>query len=459
MNHQGKRVALVGISPDIAENGGLNTFPSYGIRRIQAAVVADPALADAEVILIDERIAPAEKFIEQILLFEPDILGLSIYLWSTDLLTQVAREVKRRRPDCTIVFGGPSARTQLFELEPFADYADYLDAVVPSDGEEIFGEMVALTDRSKESLKNIPGLAIPGSSGWVLTPPRTPNPDMDTIASPFQAGLMPPRQVAYVETFRGCPLSCSFCQWGVMDSKRKFSVDYLRRELQAMKETDPVYTFLVDAALNLNAAAFHNLAAAEKEVGFFSTTPLLCEVYPTLLKPEHLDFLERTKWVEIGLGVQSLDPTTLDAISRPFKPAQLKPVIAQLSEFGLVDAELILGLPGDTPESFKRTLEEALTWPCNVRVYRCLILPDALMTRAPKEFDIQFDPVTLLMSSCHTWSEKQLRETQDYVSRLAAESPNSYTGEYWWHFVSALPEYQHAYPANTVPDANIIAKG
>jgi radical SAM superfamily enzyme YgiQ (UPF0313 family) len=453
MNHQGKRIALIGISPDIAENGGLNTFPSYGVRRIQAAVVADPALFDAEVMLIDERSAPAEKFIERILRFEPDVLGLSVYIWSTELLTQVAREVKRTLPDCTIVFGGPSARTQMFELEPFADYADYLDAVVvASDGEEIFREIVALTDRSRESLRSIHGLAIPGSAGWVLSPPRTPDPDMDTIASPFQEGLMPRQHVAYVETFRGCPLSCSFCQWGVMDSKRRFSVDYLRRELQAMKDTDAAYVFLVDAALNLNAAAFRNLVAAEKEVGFFSATPLLCEVYPTLLKSEHLDFLERTKWVEIGLGVQSLDPTTLDAISRPFKPAQLKPVIAQLSKFGLVDAELILGLPGDTPESFRRTLEEALTWPCNVRVYRCLILPDALMTRAPKEFDIRFDPLTLQMSSCHTWSEKQLRETQDYVTELAAATPNGYTGEYWWHFVSALPEYQHAYelPANTL---------
>jgi radical SAM superfamily enzyme YgiQ (UPF0313 family) len=411
--------------------------------------------------LIDERSAPAEKFIEQILLFEPDILGLSVYLWSTELLTQVAREVKRMRPDCAIVFGGPSARTQMFELGPFADYADYLDAVVATDGEEIFREIVALTDRSRESLRSIRGLAIPSSSGWFVTPPRTPDPDMDTIASPFQEGLMPRQHVAYVETFRGCPLSCSFCQWGVMDSKRKFSVDYLRRELQAMKDTDPAYTFLVDAALNLNAAAFRNLAVAEKEVGFFSTTPLLCEVYPTLLKPEHLDFLERTKWVEIGLGVQSLDPTTLNAISRPFKPSQLKSVIEQLSEFGLVDAELILGLPGDTPESFRRTLEEALTWPCNVRVYRCLILPDALMTRAPKEFDIRFDPVSLLMSSCHTWSEKQLKETQDYVTGLAAATPNGYAGEYWWHFVSALPKYQHAYesPTDTTRDANLAVKG
>lgn len=437
-----KRVALLSISPDIAENGGLNTFPSYGVRRVQAGVTASPATADAEVVLFDTHRPTVAGFVEQLLRFQPDIVGFATYIWSIGIMTDVARAVKRTLPECMMVFGGPSARTEVFDLEPYKDYREYVDALVLSDGEEGFHDIVALSQR--EMLKNIPGLALPGSTGWIKTPRRVPNPNMDSIASPFQGGLMPANHVAYIETFRGCPLSCSFCQWGVMDVKRKFSQEYLVRELRAMKEIHSQYAFIVDAGLNLNMAAFRNLFAAEKEVGFFNSTPLLCEIYPSLLRPEHLAFLERTRWVQVGLGLQSLDPAVLDINNRPFKPDHLRPVINQISEFGLVDVELILGLPGDTPESFRRTLEEALTLPCNVRVYRCLILPEGLLTRPPQGADIHFDPHTLIMTSCSTWPEKELIRMHEYVTRMAESIPFSYKGEHWWHFIHQTPKYQQA---------------
>jgi radical SAM superfamily enzyme YgiQ (UPF0313 family) len=450
---QEKRIALAGFSPDVAQRDCSHWFPGYGIRRIQAAIVADPALGQPEVLLIDERDFSLELMLDRILSFEPDLLGLSTYVWSFGGLMELARLVKQSRPGCSIVAGGPSARPRMFDLDSFSKYRDSIDALVLADGEEAVRAIAAAGDMGKESLKAVSGLAIPSPDGWVLTPERVPDSDLDTIASPFQMSLMPRGNVAYVETFRGCPLSCSFCQWGIMDSKRKFSKEYLVRELNALKVNSPVFSFLVDAALNLNLPAFRNLAAAEEEAGFFRQTPLLCEVYPTLLKEEHLEFLERCRDVHVGLGVQSLDPQTLNAVSRRCKLEFLATVVRQLSGIGLVDVEIILGLPGDTPESFRRTLEQALQLPCNVRVYKCLVLPDALMTRAPKEFDVRFDPQTLIMTSCHTWSEKQLRETYDYVSGLAQSMPSTDEGAYFWHFTSSLPKYQAAYAALSNPMA------
>jgi radical SAM superfamily enzyme YgiQ (UPF0313 family) len=446
MTSSGRRVALLSLSPEVGQNEGLNRFPNYGIRRIQAAVVADPLLSDAEMMVIDDQHRPADYFISRVRDFRPDVLGMSVYVWSLPIMMEVARQIKREFPACTVVLGGSSARPEMLDLPPFAAQQCWIDALVVSDGEETFCDIMALEVRDREALSRIPGLAIPTPVGWLRTPKRVPNPDMDTLASPFQLGLMPHHEVAYVETFRGCPLTCAFCQWGVMDSNRRFSEEYLIRELQAIKAAKPIYTFLVDAALNLNINAFRNLIAAEKEVGYFRETPLLCEVYPNLLRDEHMEFIASARHVQVGLGVQSLDNTTLTTNSRSFKPERLRTVIDQLNRNCLVDVEIILGLPGDTPEAFRRTLNEVLELPCNVRVYRCLILPDALMTRAPKEFDIRFDPVTLMMTSCHTWSERQLRETQDYVTSLAGlVGRRGFMGEYWWHFVHDAPRYVNAY--------------
>jgi len=445
MNNVHQRIALVSLSPDLAQGDRMSIFPSYGVRRIQAALTADPALQDCEVRLIDRRCASVEELLSALLEFDPQLVGFSTYIWSMSTVAAVATQLKQLRPETTIILGGPSARPEVFNLPPYTHAAKFVDALVVSDGEETFREIAALRDRSSASLANVAGLALLSPFGWTRTSERIPNPDLDTIASPFLQKLMPANHVAYLETFRGCPLSCMFCQWGVMDSKRRFSVDYLKRELRAIKETTPQFTYLVDAALNLNLAAFRNLVEADNEVGFFANNPLICEVYPNLLTSEHLRFLEKSGHVHAGVGVQSLDPKVLSSADRPFKPQHLRPVIEQLLQFGLVDVEIILGLPGDTPDQFRRTLDEALSLSCSVRVFRCLILPDALMTRAPREYQIRFDPHTLMMTSCHTWPERDLVATQEYVTGLADANPYGLTGDYWWHFCSDTPAFLRAY--------------
>jgi radical SAM superfamily enzyme YgiQ (UPF0313 family) len=442
------------MSPSISQDDGLdrssndrstlNRFPSFGVRRVQAALISDPMLADAEVMHLD-RDTTAEEMLAFVDETRPDVLGLAAYVWSSPTLIEVAREVKRRRPECTVVFGGPSAHPRVFDLEPFADREQFADALVVGEGEETFCAVVAAGDRSPDALATIPGLALPRGAAWMRTPPRVANPDMDSIASPYQLGLMPHGHNAYLETFRGCPLSCTFCQWGVMEANRFLSTEYLVRELTALKEARPPMTFLVDAALNLHPRAFRNLVAAEKEVGFFRDTLLLCEVYPNQLRDEHLEFMAGAGGVHIGLGVQSMDTEVLRTSSRPFKPERLRGVIEQLSEYALVDIELILGLPGDTPDTFKRSLELCLELPCSTRVYRCLVLPDALMTRSPESHDIRFDPYSLRLLSCHTWSERDLRRTHDYLDELTAADATATSGDYWWLFVNHDAQYASVY--------------
>jgi Radical SAM superfamily len=281
---------------------------------------------------------------------------------------------------------------------------------------------------------------------------------MDSIASPYQEGLMPAEHAGYLETFRGCPLSCTFCQWGVLEADRFFSTDYMVRELAAIDATRPLCIYLIDAALNLHPRAFRNLVAAEREVGLLRHGHLLCEVYPTHLRDEHLEFLAEVGAVHVGLGVQSLDPEVLRTAERPFKPERLRAVVEQLREFGLVDIEIILGLPGDTPERFKRTLEGVLELPCSVRVYRCLILPDGLMTRAAAGADLRFDPLTLEMQSCASWPEHELRATQDYLTELAGSHPDgALVGDYWWLFLGGTEHHRRAYPTVARPAGAAIA--
>jgi len=423
---------------DADELGNLQ-LPSYGIRRIQAAVVSDRDNPGHTVKLIDLGREDVAGYVREILAFEPELVGFSIYVWSTPTLIAVAREIKKRSPHCTIVFGGPSARAALFDLNYYRSPAAYLDAIVEGDGEIIFREIAALPDLSRTALESVPGVTLPANDGWRRMPARTDPFDFDQLPSPFQLGLMPPGAVAYIETYRGCPMSCRFCEWGKSGKERaEFSADYIARDLRAIEKLKAPAVFLLDAGLNLNIRGFRNLREAHRQTGFLKNTLFWAEVYPTVIRDEHIDFLREIGPAYLGVGLQSMDQNVLKLHQRPSEAPRFEQVVRDLAAVTNIELQIILALPGDTPEGFRRTLDHALSLPASLRVYHCLVLPDALMTRGLKSFDMRFDPRNLSMISCNGWSEESIKGTRADLDQLARRRQGR-KGEYWWSFPGPRP--------------------
>lgn len=442
-----RRIALACLTPrpDDRELAEMN-LPSYGIRRIQAAVVGDPMRPDHVVRLFDLGRADIALYVRQILAFAPDLLGFSIYVWSTEQMVAVAREVKRQRPSCVIVFGGPSARSAVFDLEHYRDPNTYLDALVEGDGEVIFREIARLPELTRATLSTIPGLTFPDGRGWTKTG-MAPAADLDAIASPFQLGLMAPGAVAYLETFRGCPLSCRFCEWGANDrAKGVFSADYIARELRAIAQLRPSAMFLLDAGLNLNIRAFRNLRQAATETGVLKSMALWAEIYPVAIRDEHLEFIKEVGPSWLGVGLQSMDPAVLELHQRPTDLERFAPGVQRLAAITNVEVQVIFGLPGDSPEGFRRTLDYALALPAGVRAYHCLVLPDALLTRGLPDWNMVFDPHSHAMISCRGWSREDLQGMRAELTERALKAGGR-VGSLWWSFPPRRPTTARALPA------------
>jgi len=435
MEHHGHRVTLVVLKPQNDTGSSEEEMPCFGVRRIHAAVLADPRLSDTQVTYIENPLIDVEEWIAQIEASRPDLVGFSVYVWSFPTLLDVARRLKARHPGIRVVFGGPSARTSVFSLPPHADSLRFVDAMsVGRDGEAAFCDVLALDEWTPASLRTVRGLAVPGAAGWISTPPRGPLSSLDDIASPYDFGLMPHGVMAYLETYRGCPLSCTFCEWGVTDDNRiTFSTDYIIKELRAFEQAGAIGGFVLDAGLNLNARAFRNLVEAEREVQFFKNRSAIYEIYPSHMKDEHLEFIAHCGTSYLGIGLQSFERHVLDLMQRPFDEARFKKVVHEVAKIAPIELQIILGLPGDSPAGFKRTIMRALEFPSQVRVYYCLVLPDALLDRGDPSWNMQFDPYTMRMQSCMGWSEQDLRDTSDWLNDLAARS-NGSAGEYWWTF-------------------------
>ncbi len=413
------RVAIVCVgdpSSSDEQSGGLPY--GFGARRVQAALLS-PAMPGVEVRFVESRGPDADAIVAELERFDPQVIGGSAYVWSFPTLVEVARRAKAARPDRLIVLGGPSARPAMFGLEPFRDAAELVDALVIGEGEVAMREIVQKAAADREALATVAGLLLPTPEGFRATATRTPA-KLDTLASPHSMGLMPRGASASLETYRGCPLECTFCEWGAHKLRSEVhSEAALTEELGALRELGAQEVFLVDAALNLNRRALGNLMRAEARVRLFDRAVMSCEVYATHLRPEDYEFLARCRTRRIGVGLQSFNPGVLEAMHRPFDEARFLDGVSRLADVAPGTIEIILGLPGDDPDSFRRTLERSLRLPCRaVHVFHCLVLPDGLMTRAPKAAELDFDPITLQMRSCRGFTRDDFATLHTELAQL-----------------------------------------
>jgi radical SAM superfamily enzyme YgiQ (UPF0313 family) len=431
MEHRDRRVAFLARDLVWEDTSGGSLPFSYAARKLDASLRSAADLSDVDTETIDLRSSDPEAFFEKIRAFRPSIVAASTYIWSVKLFCEVAARVRQWDPSVRFVMGGPAARPSVLSLPPYAPYVRSIDAVAIGEGEELIRRVVRAND-DPDWKKTVPGLTVPHALGWRTTD-ALERILLDDYLSPYQLGTVPRASIGFLETFRGCPISCAFCQWGEERSDRVHSAEYLATHLRGLDDAGVERVYVLDAGFNLSARAFRNLAAAEREVGALRKMQVLGHIYPAFIREDHLELFDSFRRAEVAVGVQSFDKEVLKKLGRPFDLARFEHVLGELSGRYPVDLEIILGLPGDNPTSFRRTFEKAIGLATKVRVFYCLALPDALLDRA-SEFDIDFDPETFEVRSCQGWTAESLRAEWEHVCRIASTMHRPTIGPNWTDF-------------------------
>ncbi|AUX21114.1 oxidoreductase [Sorangium cellulosum] len=410
-------------------DGGGAPF-SHGIRRVEASLLADPELAGVPIHVIDAQTRDIDAWIAEVETVDAEVIGLAAHVWSFPTFVEVARHLQRNRPERTIILTGPLARPAMFALAPWRDATACISALVHGD-ELTFRNVVRLSDRSPEALRAVPGLHVPSAEGWVSTG-DAPHVPPDELPSPIRMKLLATDRTVPLEICRGGAMSCPSCRVSTGNAGAGvFSEAYLVEELSALRAAGAPGAQIVDAPINLNAEAFRNLVAAEKQVGFFKQAALMASIDPEHVHDEHLEFFRGAAHVHLEARLPPLNKDTGDGTQRPFRESKFAKVIEELSTFTDVEVDILLGLPGDGPVTFRRTLERARELPCKVRIFHCLVLPDDLMTRAPASFELRFDPFTLMMRSCLGWSEDALSRERSRLIEMAYREGGEITPDMW----------------------------
>lgn len=340
---------------------------------------------------LKELICTREK-IEDIVdsLDSPCIVAFSNYIWNFEYNKALALKIKNAFPECAIIFGGHNVPCDTSLL----DENGYIDFLVHGEGEEAFRD-VLLSLHYEDPLDIIPNISYRDNSGKAVKTAVSPV-LCTAFPSPYNAGIFDSiiekypgiRFSAILETNRGCPYNCSFCDWCQLTSKvRMLPPERVLDDLQWMSEHKIEFCYCADA----------NFGIIPRDEGFIDKLIELNQKngFPQKFRVNYAKHNDETVFsinqklntYEISKGAtisfQSLSQEVLENIGR--KNMSLSKFSELMTLYGNAGiptySELILGLPGETYESFCEGIGKLLEagQHTSILIYNCELIVNSRM--------------------------------------------------------------------------------
>lgn len=337
-------------------------------------------------------------------LADSDIVAFSSYIWNKNYNYTLASKIKKYNPNILIVFGGPDLPiqdTSVFKKYPF------IDIIVKNEGEISFSEILKI--KNIDDIRNIKGLLINDQGKSLDTGSNVRIENLDIILSPYGSGIFDniindyPTVVwnATLETNRGCPYQCTFCDWGSLtySKVKKFNLDRVFADIEWIGKNKCDWMSITDANFGMfverDELIVDKIIDTQYEYGYPRRIGL------SWAKNQKSTVVHLAKKLTkhgfnngLTLSVQSLDDHVLDVIKRKNLETNKLNEIFDLcnKENVTVNTELILGLPGETVESWKNNVWHLLkiNQHNGIEFFQAQLLENAEMnTKQKHEYNIK----------------------------------------------------------------------
>jgi anaerobic magnesium-protoporphyrin IX monomethyl ester cyclase len=308
-----------------------------------------------------------EANVRAVLRVKPDMVGFSTTSSSFLDGCDMALLVKSASPDIRTVFGGVHVSALGESLLNDFEQIDYL---CPGEGELTLAELASGRDAAE-----IDGLIWRKDGHIVTNPPRLPLDDMDRLPFPDYASLSGfPRGYnlplfsfiqfpgATMTTSRGCPYQCSYCDRSVFKRSYRFnSAGYIYEHMKHLRTRFGVrHINIYDDLFTLNRPRIAELCH------LLTTRPLgiqfNCAVRVGHADDDLLTMLKEAGCLMVSIGIESADPAMLERHKAGVTTAEVKETVNRIKACGLRAKGLfMMGLPGETEESIRKTSDFALS--------------------------------------------------------------------------------------------------
>lgn len=304
-----------------------------------------------------------------------DIVFYSIYVWNFHASLSIALEAKRINPQIINVFGGPNIPESRDKIFSFLKQFSFVDIGSFGEGEIPFLRIIEkCADRDWDAVPSI---------GWrrrdhsfAYNDFMETVEDINDIPSPYLSGVLDElilqnpeeKWQGRLETNRGCPFSCAFCYWGKKSERKlkQFDLNRVYREIDWLSGKKIEFVFCCDAnfgILKRDLEIARKVAENKKKFGY----PKAFSVQNTKNSTQRIFELQKILNDEglqkgVNIALQSLNEETLTYIERKNIDNRTYSELQTLFTKNHIPTftDLIIGLPGESYESFTTGVSEII---------------------------------------------------------------------------------------------------
>lgn len=298
-----------------------------------------------------------ERIAEELLASEPNVIGISVYIWNVEKSERLISILKEKNPSLIIILGGPEVT---YEPEYFLKHWN-IDYVVSGEGEFVLGDLLNAIENHQSteiegvsSIQNISRAVVKANLSKLasLTSPYTLEEDKTDIKN----------RLVYFETSRGCPYQCQYCLSSLEKGVRYFPHEHIFGNLQYLIDNGAKQVKFLDRTFNLNKE--HTKSVFDFLIdNYRPNLSLQFEIYADLLTDETIDYLNSklpTNYFRFEIGIQSTYEPTNITVKRKQNFPLLAENIRKLMNGGKIDLhlDLIAGLPYETLDRFRKSFND-----------------------------------------------------------------------------------------------------
>jgi radical SAM superfamily enzyme YgiQ (UPF0313 family) len=300
---------------------------------------------------------------------DPWLVGWTCYLWNVERSLEVARLVKQARPETRMLLGGPEITTD----NDWVLERPEVDLAAIGEGEQTFVELLSELHQAEIPRQPIAGLYVSPvlartvRGRWSDEPVvcgalplfRKPLPNLNEVSSPYLAGILDAadEQMLLLETLRGCVFKCKFCYYPKSYDDLYFvSREKIIANLEHARRRGAKEVVLLDPTLN-QRRDFDDFLKLLAECNPNRQFEYFGELRAEGITPAIARLLRNANFTHVEIGLQSIDPLAQELMDRRNNMKAFERGLRALRDEGIrVKVDLIIGLPGDTCDSVRRSL-------------------------------------------------------------------------------------------------------